>query len=151
MVQVGQVEYANWGHVDARDKETRPLAAGDFYFKETFIQGEPGQKLTLEIKNIAEQVHNFSISAQGLDRDIPPKSDRVDIAVIFPQNGGLQFFCKYHTALGMNGLLAVGGARPRCRWPAPHRLPAPSRRGNTSWRFTIERSGGGTALWLTRS
>jgi plastocyanin len=89
------------------------MDAGDFYFKGTFIRGESGQELTLEIQNVADQVHNFSLPEQGLDQDIPPDSDRVDVDVRFPQSGGLQFFCKYHTARGMNGLLLAGQATPQ--------------------------------------
>ena len=114
LVQIGSVTYANWGHRDAREDKTRSLDAGDFYFKGTFIQGQPGQKLTLELKNVADQVHNFSLPTQGLDQDIPPRSDpRVNVDVTFPASGELQFLCKYHTAQGMNGLLLLSDAAPQ--------------------------------------
>jgi plastocyanin len=112
LVQIGSVTYANWGVRDAAGDPTRELDAGDFYFKGTFIQGEPGQKLTLAIQNVAEQVHNISLPMQGIDRDIPPKSGRVNMEVTFPGSGSVQFFCKYHTARGMNGLLLVGDVPP---------------------------------------
>ena len=113
LIQVGQVTYANWGHRDARDGRIRALEADDFYFRGTFIQGEPGQQLALELKNVADQVHNFSLPAQGLDRDIPPKGHPpMNVRVTFPASGELQFLCKYHTAQGMNGMLLLGDATP---------------------------------------
>ena len=113
LVQVGPVPYTFWGERNAHGEKTRTLDAGDFYFKGTFIRGDRGQTLTLEIQNVAEQFHNFSLPAQGLDQNIPPRTVRVNVAVTFPQSGGVQFFCKYHTAQGMNGMLLVGGATPQ--------------------------------------
>ena len=72
------------------------------------------QKLTLELKNVADQVHNFSLPTQGLDQDIPPRSDpRVNVDVTFPASGELQFLCKYHTAHGMGRLLLLSDAGPQ--------------------------------------
>ena len=89
------------------------MDAGDFYFKGTFIRGNPGQVLTMELKNVADQVHNFSLPAQGLNQDIPPKGHApLSVAVTFPASGELQFLCKYHTAQGMNGLLRVSENKP---------------------------------------
>ena len=128
LVQIGSVTYANWGVRDAAGDPTRELDAGDFYFKGTFIQGEPGQELTLEIQNVAEQVHNISLPAQGIDQDIPPKSGRVDVEVTFPRTGEVQFFCKYHTARGMNGLLMIGNLPPiTVVSPSPVPSPQPAR------------------------
>jgi plastocyanin len=126
LMQIGQVSYSNWGERDARKETTRGLDAGDFYFKGTFIQGEPGQKLTLQIRNVADQVHNFSIPSQSIDQDIQPKSDRVNVEVTFPQSGTVQFLCKLHTAQGMNGLLTVGGGMPQsAASPQPSPSPQP--------------------------
>ena len=114
LVQIGSVTYADWGHRDARDGRIRALEAGDFYFAGTFIQGEPRQVLTMELKNVADQVHNFSLPAQGLDRDIPPKGHPpMNVSVTFPASGELQFLCKYHTAQGMNGMLLLSDAAPQ--------------------------------------
>ena len=127
MVQIGQVTYANWGLRDARDEDERELDAGDFYFKGTFIQGKPHQELTLAIQNVADQLHNFSLPAQGIDQPIPPKSDRVDVEVTFPASGSLPFFCKYYTARGMNGLLLIGDLPPlSIPSPSPASSPQPA-------------------------
>ena len=80
------------------------------------------------ISNVAAQVHNVSIPAQTLDQDIPPGSPRVNVDVIFPVSGAVQFFCKYHTARGMNGLLVVGDLPPLSMiGPSPVPSPQPTR------------------------
>jgi plastocyanin len=128
LVQIGQITYANWGVRDARDDDERELDAGDFYFKGTFLEGEPDQELTLKIQNVADQIHNISLPGQGLDEDIPPKSGRVDVEVTFPDHGSVPFFCKYHTARGMNGLLVVGDVPPMVMVsPSPVPSPQPAR------------------------
>jgi hypothetical protein len=53
LVQIGPVTYANWGSRDARRALALKLDAGDFYFKGTFIRGDPGRTLTLAIDNVA--------------------------------------------------------------------------------------------------
>lgn len=128
LTQLGQITYANWGGRHASGMATFDMDAGDFYFKGTFIQGEPGQKLTLEIRNVAAQTHNFSLPAQGIDRDIPLLSARVNVDVTYPESGTVQFFCKYHTARGMNGQLLVGNAMPDTMAnPSPDASPQPTR------------------------
>ena len=112
-IQIGQVTYSNWGERDARRVTSRDLDAGDFYFKGTFLRGEPGQKLTLRIRNVEQQLHNFSLPAQGIDQDIQTGGQRVDVNITFPPDGGLQFFCKFHSGQGMNGLLLAGAATPQ--------------------------------------
>ncbi len=119
LIQVGQVTYATWGERDVRGAKIREMDAGDSYFRGTFLRGEPGQQLILTIDNVANQGHNFSLPAQGLDQHLPPRSDRVDVVVTFPQSGGLQFFCKHHTAEGMNGC-SLSATRRQSRWPVHH-------------------------------
>jgi plastocyanin len=128
LVQIGQVTYANWGERNVVGDTTLNLDAGDFYFSGTFIWGLPGQTLTLQIKNVAPQLHNISIPAQRVDRVIPAGSSRVNVEVTFPDSGSVQFFCKYYTARGMNGLLLVGDVPPRSAViPSPVPSPAPAR------------------------
>jgi plastocyanin len=125
--QIGQVTYTNWGEKNVHGEETRGMDAGNFFFRGTFFRGNRGQTLTLEIQNVTDRVHNFSLPAQGIDQDIPPGSGRVNVAVTFPQSGGLRFFCKYHAAQGMNGLLVVGGARLQSvAIPSPSPGPQPA-------------------------
>jgi YVTN family beta-propeller protein len=99
------------GTHDASGQTRLELEADDYYFEPTYLQGAPGQTLTLEIENSSGTLHNFSIPELGLDRDLPPHST-VELPVTFPASGSLSFSCKFHTALGMAGELRTGDARP---------------------------------------
>ena len=111
--KVGEITYADFGNRNVRDKPAQDLDAGDFYFKGTFLQGNPGQKLKLRIQNVAQATHNFSLPAQQIDQDIPPGRSRVEVEVTLPESGALRFFCKLHTERGMNGQLLAGVAEPQ--------------------------------------
>ena len=88
------------------------LEADEYYFEPAFLRGTPGQKLKLEIENESNTLHSFTIPEQNLDMDIPPKG-KIVIEVTFPQSGLVRFFCKFHSALGMEGELLTGDAKPQ--------------------------------------
>ena len=78
----------------------------DFYFEPTVLEGDPGQKITLELGNEGSADHNFSLPDQGIDQDIASGKDaKVDVQL--PDSGTVLFFCKFHTSSGMNGGLEV--------------------------------------------
>jgi len=108
-VTVGGVAYADHGTKDVRNLSKLELEADDYYFSPTFMQGKPGQKLTLLVENEASTLHNISIPALGIDKDIPPKG-KVQVEVTFPASGMLGVSCKFHGPLGMNGQLLIGDA-----------------------------------------
>lgn len=99
------------GTVDVRGKDQIDLEADDNYFEPTFLRGAPGQTLKLVVENASPSLHNVSIPGLGVDRNLPPHAS-AEIEVTFPQSGASTFFCKFHTALGMNGALLVGDATP---------------------------------------
>jgi YVTN family beta-propeller protein len=113
-VTLGGVTYADHGTKDVRTLSKLELEADDYYFSPTFLQGKPGQKLTLLVENEASTLHNISIPALGIDKDIPPKG-KVQVDVTFPASGMLAVSCKFHGPLGMNGQLLTGGAGPGAR------------------------------------
>ncbi len=88
------------------------LEADEYYFEPAFLQGTPGQKLKLEVENESSTLHSFTIPEQKLDMDIPPKAKMV-VEVTFPPSGLVRFFCRFHSALGMEGELMTGNATPR--------------------------------------
>jgi plastocyanin len=88
------------------------LEADEYYFEPAFLRGTPGQKLKLEIENESNTLHSFTIPEQKVDMDIPPKG-KIVVEVTFPQSGLVGFFCKFHSALGMNGELLTGDAKPQ--------------------------------------
>jgi plastocyanin len=75
------------------------------------VQGTPGQRVTLQLTNDTSTPHNLSISEQQIDRALPATS-KGSIEVTMPQAGVLLFFCKFHTASGMNGELIAGAGTP---------------------------------------
>jgi YVTN family beta-propeller protein len=87
------------------------LEADDYYFAPTFLRGEPGQSLTLEIENESGTLHNLSIPELQIDQDIPPKA-KAKVQVTFPSSGTVRFFCKLHSAMGMHGELRAAMVRP---------------------------------------
>jgi YVTN family beta-propeller protein len=110
-ITLGGVAYADHGTKDARNLSKQELEADDYYFSPTFLRGRPGQTLTLLVENEAGTLHNVSIPALGIDKDIPPKG-KVQVDVTFPASGTLALSCKFHGPLGMNGQLLTADAGP---------------------------------------
>jgi len=105
----GTMTISDHGTLEVKGQTTIELEADEYYFKPTFLQGTPGQRLALEIENESGTLHNLSLPEQHLDTDIPPKG-KVTVEVVFPASGTMRFFCKFHEALGMHGALRVGDA-----------------------------------------
>jgi YVTN family beta-propeller protein len=109
--QSSGVTYNDHGTADVRGKEEFDVEADDNYFEPTFLRGDPGQTIKLDVENEGNSNHNFSIASLGINTNIPPHSS-AEIQVTFPQSGATRFFCSFHTATGMNGGLLVGDATP---------------------------------------
>jgi plastocyanin len=80
----------------------------DDYFEPTILKGEPGQTVTLELKNEGENPHTLTISDQDIDQEVQP-GDEAEADVTFPQSGELTFVCRFHESKGMVGALEVSG------------------------------------------
>lgn len=87
------------------------LELDDFYFDPTVLKGTPGQKVELELENEGAVEHNFSITSQGIDRNVQP-GQKATVEVRFPKSGTLSFVCKFHQSQGMVGGLdsTAGGS-----------------------------------------
>src|SRR5262245_18057192 len=105
----GTMTISDHGTLEVKGQTSIELEADEYYFKPTFLQGAPAQRLRLEIENESGTLHNISLPEQHLDMDIPPKGT-VTVEVVFPASGTVRFFCKFHEALGMHGALRVGDA-----------------------------------------
>src|SRR5499427_4722625 len=114
----GTMTISDHGTLAVKGKQEIELEADEYYFQPTFLQGTPGQRLTLEIENESGTLHNISLPDQHLDVDIPLKG-KVMVDVVFPASGTVRFFCKFHEALGMHGALRVGDAPPPAMSPGP--------------------------------
>jgi plastocyanin len=102
--------------VKANDHGTKAAAASgkteveldDFYFEPTVLTGKPGQKVTLELKNMGSTEHSFTIDSQNVDKVIAP-GEQAEVVVTIPKSGAVSFYCKFHKSSGMAGALAVTG------------------------------------------
>jgi plastocyanin len=88
----------------------KELELDDDYFQPKTIEGVPGQTITLELKNEGSNEHNFTLTDQGVDRDVEAGED-AKVTVTVPQSGSLTFYCKYHRSMGMTGKLQVTSSR----------------------------------------
>jgi predicted lipoprotein with Yx(FWY)xxD motif len=110
-LQLGTLTIEDHGTRDVSNASSLEMEADSFYFEPTFLKGKAGQKLKLTLNNESETIHNISVASQ-IDRDVLAKA-RTEVDVTFPSSGALLFFCKYHSAQGMNGELLVGDAQPQ--------------------------------------
>lgn len=94
------------GTKDLSGQAEASVELDNFYFEPTVLKGTAGQKIKLELENEGSALHNFTLDAQGIDQDVEP-GKKAEVTVSFPQSGSLQFFCKYHKALGMAGELST--------------------------------------------
>jgi plastocyanin len=115
-ITLGDLTFSDRGTKDVKGKGALDLEADNYYFEPTFLRGTPGQKLKLEIENDSGTLHNFSIPEQNIDVDIPRKG-KVVVEVTFPSSGAVRYFCKFHSARGMNGELLAGDAKPQAVSP----------------------------------
>jgi plastocyanin len=80
----------------------------DLYFKPTVLEGKPGQKVTLELKNEGGTEHTFTIDSENVDQELGP-GEEAEVDVTIPKAGVVSFYCKFHKSDGMAGALAVTG------------------------------------------
>jgi plastocyanin len=78
----------------------------DFYFEPTVLQGKPGTKVELELKNEGTEEHTFTIDSENVDQELQP-GDEAEVTVTIPKSGAVSFYCKLHKSSGMAGALAV--------------------------------------------
>ncbi|HEX9351583.1 MAG TPA: cupredoxin domain-containing protein [Gaiellaceae bacterium] len=76
----------------------------DNYFEPTILEGKPGQKVTLELKNEGKAAHTLTVSKQSVDQEVQP-GDEAEVDITFPQSGELTFVCRFHQSSGMVGAL----------------------------------------------
>ena len=112
--------------------KSQELELYDFRFDPKRIKGEPGQKVTLELKNEGKTEHNFSVDSLHIDKDLEA-GKKETVSLTLPKSGTLQFYCQYHKAShGMVGQLSTGGASASAMPPS------------TSTSTTSTSSGGGS-------
>ena len=87
---------------------TVAITIKDNYFQPNLLTATAGATITFDLSNTGVGLHNFSVTAQSIDKDVTPGSNTT-VKVTVPASGRLVFFCKYHRAeSGMIGALDVG-------------------------------------------
>jgi plastocyanin len=81
------------------------------YFKPTFIKARAGQVLALQLKNTGTNPHTFTITSLNVNEQLDPGASK-DVNVTLPAaaTADLQFFCSFHSSLGMRGAFFFGTA-----------------------------------------
>ena len=82
------------------------LRADDYVFSPASLRGRAGERLRLRVENMSGTLHNLTIPALGVDRDLPPRG-RVELDLELPAASVLPFHCKFHGPLGQNGQLVI--------------------------------------------
>jgi len=81
---------------------TGTVTVDDLYFSPTCLTGASGT-VTLTLHNRGHLLHNFSVTEQNIDVDIPPGAT-VTVKVTVAGKP-VHFFCKYHRDSGQQGAL----------------------------------------------
>ena len=105
-ITIAGQEANDHGTKEISGESSLELEQDNYYFEPTILKGTAGQKITLELSNEGSALHNFSITDQGIDEDVPSE-EKAEVTLTFPQSGTLVFFCKYHQTRGMVGALEV--------------------------------------------
>jgi plastocyanin len=99
---IGDVAANDHGTKDVSGESKVEVELDDDYFEPTVLEGKPGERVTLELKNEGGSEHNLTIDELQIDQDVEP-GDEAEVEVTFPDSGTLTFFCKYHRGQGMAG------------------------------------------------
>jgi len=79
----------------------------NYFFDPGSVKAPAGKKITLELVNDSSAEHNFTLTEQGVSKDVEP-GEEGEVTVTMPKSGTLIFYCKYHRDRGMTGMLEPG-------------------------------------------
>ena len=79
----------------------------NYFFDPGSVKAPAGKKITLELKNGSSAEHNFTLTEQGVSKDVEA-GEEGEVTVTMPKSGTLTFYCKYHRDRGMTGMLTPG-------------------------------------------
>jgi plastocyanin len=83
------------------------VVGGDFFFQPTCSTGVAPGTVKVKVRNTGQLLHNISVTEQGLDRDID-KGQTIEVEIKVAVGTPVHYFCKYHKAAGMIGVLIPG-------------------------------------------
>jgi plastocyanin len=105
--EIGGVQVVIRGRGEVSDGAAQ-IEVGDNFFNPTILTGPAGAEVTVNVKNPGSVLHNLTLPDQGIDHDLGAGSEST-LTVVFPAQGRLVFFCKYHRE--ESGMLAALEAR----------------------------------------
>ena len=109
---LGATTFNDRGTANGTGKTEVAVSTENFAFAPSFVQGTPGSKVTLVVKNDSTTGHNVSLSGQSIDKNVAAgATERIEVSI--PASGALLFFCKFHAGSGMNGELLSGAIEPQ--------------------------------------
>jgi plastocyanin len=81
------------------------VGMSDYFFQPGQVVGGAGKEITIELTNTGTVEHNFTLDQQNVSKDVEP-GEEGEVTVTVPKSGTLTFYCKYHRARGMTGVLS---------------------------------------------
>jgi plastocyanin len=82
------------------------IQAGDFAFTPTFVKAPAGSMLTVNLKNVGQNEHTFTIDSAHVDKTLPIGAS-MTVTVTVPSSGSLNFYCRFHRGTGMQGAIVA--------------------------------------------
>lgn len=89
------------GIQEVSNGDTIEVEQDDFYFKPTYIVGNPGDEFTVTIKNEGDFPHTFTIDDE-VDEVVNP-GDETEVTLTIPSGDPTAFYCRFHRDSGMGG------------------------------------------------
>ena len=87
------------------------LTALDYRFDPPTVSVQPGEKVTMVVKNGGSVEHNFSVDAANVKKDV--EKGATQTVTFTAPSSSVEFYCKYHRdSNGMKGTLTVAGSAP---------------------------------------
>lgn len=84
------------------------LELDDFYFEPTFVHAEPGQSVTVRLRNEGDARHTFTIPGTDVDA-VVAAGEEGEVQVTLPSEGPVVFVCRFHESRGMRGAFYFTG------------------------------------------
>jgi len=99
----GKVNNKGTKDISKKKAATLEIEADDYYFGPTFVKVQPGEKVTIELKNEGSTTHTFTSDKLKVDQQLSAgKSKKFTVTV--PSSGtAFQFHCDFHEGMGMQG------------------------------------------------
>jgi plastocyanin len=89
--------------------DTQEIELSSYYIGPSFINVKAGTTLHATLKNAGKITHTFTIDSLHIDKTLSPGATAtVDITI--PASGALQFYCRFHRSMGMQGAIFATSA-----------------------------------------